>query len=334
MRSTLLTSALSRGLHPSVVLLMQHLASHTLLGSSARAIATLAALRDFISDYKTPRGAVLNRDMVTKLGQQISGITSARPLGSSAGNAVRYLKYEISVVPAEMGEAAAKAHLVDRIDHFIRDRIIFAARVISTHVSSKIKPQGDVIVTFARSSVAEQALLEAWDKGKRFEVICVGGETFDEGKRMLSSLLSRGIPASYAPLTALSAALAQPRVSLVLLGTAALMSNGALYARAGTATVAMMAHHKKIPVIVCCETYKFSERVRLEGVGGNEQADASWLLPPGAEDDADSNLSGLNLLYDLTPSRYITAIASEVGLSGPESVAIVLRDYKSILFGS
>lgn len=84
---------------------MQHLASHTLLGSSARAIATLAALKDFISDYKTPKGAALNRDLVTKLGHQISGITSARPLGSSAGNAVRYLKYEISVVPAEMGEA-------------------------------------------------------------------------------------------------------------------------------------------------------------------------------------------------------------------------------------
>lgn len=47
---------------------------------------------------------MLNRDLAAKLGHQISGITSARPLGSSAGNAVRYLKYEISVIPAEMGE--------------------------------------------------------------------------------------------------------------------------------------------------------------------------------------------------------------------------------------
>jgi translation initiation factor eIF-2B subunit delta len=161
---------------------MQHLASHTLLGSSARAIATLAALRDFIVDYHTPAGAVLNRDMVTKLGHQISGITSARPLGTSAGNAVRYLKYEISVVPAEMGEREAKSHLISRIDHFIRDRIVFASRVISSHVGGKIKERGDVILTFARSSVAEQAIVDAWAKGKRFEVICVGGETFEEGE--------------------------------------------------------------------------------------------------------------------------------------------------------
>lgn len=49
---------------------------------------------------------------------------------------------------------------------------------------------------------------------------------------------------------------------------------------------------------------------------------------------APSNLTKLNLMYDLTPAAYITAVASEVGLSGPESVAILLRDYKSILFGS
>jgi translation initiation factor eIF-2B subunit delta len=60
-------------------------------------------------------------------------------------------------------------------------------------------------------------------------------------------------------------------------------------------------------------------------------ADPTPLLPEG---ECPSNLSALNLLYDLTPPKYITAIASEAGLSGPESVAILLRDYKSILFGS
>ncbi|PWN25831.1 nagb/rpia/CoA transferase-like protein [Jaminaea rosea] len=331
-RSTLLTTSLTRSLHPSILQLQQHLASHTLLGSSARAIATLAALRDFIADYKTPRGAVLNRDLVGKLGAQIGGITAARPLGTSAGNAVRYLKYEIGVVPADMGEDEAKNHLISRIDHFVRDRIVLASRVISSHISSKLRSHGDVVVTFARSSVVERCLLDAWQvEGKRFEVICVSGETFDEGPRMAEALLSKGIPTSCVPLTALGSVM--PRASLVLLGTASLLADGALYSRAGTATVAMVANRRKVPVIVCCETYKFSERVRLEGVGGNERAD-------GHDDDLEdgsstpSNLTKLNLVYDLTPAKYITAVASEVGLSGPESVAILLRDYKSILFGS
>lgn len=44
-------------------------------------------------------------------------------------------------------------------------------------------------------------------------------------------------------------------------------------------------------------------------------------------------LGAVNLLYDLTPPRYVTAVASEVGLSGPESVGVILRDYKSVLYG-
>ena len=55
------------------------------------------------------------------------------------------------------------------------------------------------------------------------------------------------------------------RATIVLLGTASLLANGALYARAGTAPCAMMAKAKGVPVIVCCETYKFSERVQLDG---------------------------------------------------------------------
>lgn len=45
------------------------------------------------------------------------------------------------------------------------------------------------------------------------------------------------------------------------------------------------------------------------------------------------SLSLVNLLYDLTPPNYVSAIASEVGLSGPESVGVILRDYKSVLYG-
>lgn len=49
--------------------------------------------------------------------------------------------------------------------------------------------------------------------------------------------------------------------------------------------------------------------------------------------EGNDSLGAVNLLYDLTPPRYVTAVASEVGLSGPESVGVILRDYKSVLYG-
>lgn len=67
-------------------------------------------------------------------------------------------------------------------------------------------------------------------------------------------------------------------MSLCLLGTHALLSNGSMFSRAGTAMVAMMLREKGVPVVCCCETYKFSERVMLDSIVGNERGDSTPLL--------------------------------------------------------
>jgi len=49
-----------------------------------------------------------------------------------------------------------------------------------------------------------------------------------------------------------------------------MFSNGTMMSRVGSSLVAMMAHNQSIPVIVCCETYKFTERVQLDSFVLNE----------------------------------------------------------------
>lgn len=61
-----------------------------------------------------------------------------------------------------------------------------------------------------------------------------------------------------------------PQVTKVLLGAHALLNNGAVYSRIGTAMVAMAASDKRIPVIVCCETYKFVNRTQVDALVLNE----------------------------------------------------------------
>ena len=39
-----------------------------------------------------------------------------------------------------------------------------------------------------------------------------------------------------------------------------MLCNGALVSRVGTALLACLAHERKIPFLVLCESYKFSER--------------------------------------------------------------------------
>lgn len=57
-----------------------------------------------IQDYVTPSGNTLPRHLMTYLSPQISYLTSARPMSISTGNAIRYLKYEISIVSIDLPE--------------------------------------------------------------------------------------------------------------------------------------------------------------------------------------------------------------------------------------
>lgn len=56
----------------------------------------------------------------------------------------------------------------------------------------------------------------------------------------------------------------------VFLGAHGLLTNGYVMSRAGTSQVALLAHSYNVPVLVCCETHKFSERVQTDAFVYNE----------------------------------------------------------------
>lgn len=132
----------------------------------------------------------------------------------------------------------------------------------------------------------------------------------------------------------------------MFLGAAALMSNGSVLSRVGTACVALLAQSNHIPVLVCCETYKICNRVQLESITGNELGDADevactdcertgptnrWAGEKKKEEFLEDwknqpNLKLLNLIYDLTPSDFVTGVVTEVGILPPTSVAVLLRE--------
>lgn len=69
------------------------------------------------------------------------------------------------------------------------------------------------------------------------------------------------------------------QVTTVLVGAHSICANGAVYSRAGTAIVAMIAKNHSVPVVVCCETYKFSDLVVLDAFGKNELGGLLYLFP-------------------------------------------------------
>lgn len=283
--------------HPSILTLSLHFSSHKIVGSTARLRRMLEVFKIVIRDYKTPENTTLTRHLTGHLSHQIEYLKSSRPLSMSMGNAIRWLKQEISHISIDTSEQDAKNVLCERIDDFIREKIELSDRLIVENASKHIT-NGSTVLTFGHSEVLLQLFQYCvLEQSKTFNLVIVDSRPLFEGKKLLSRLVSTHLePASdsvrhvqptpitkdrlkinYVLINLLSSTILED-VDCVFLGAHAMLSNGHLYSRVGTAMVAMMAHRRNIPVLTCCESIKFTDRVQLDSVTTNELADPEDLV--------------------------------------------------------
>ncbi|KAK0584594.1 hypothetical protein LWI29_015763 [Acer saccharum] len=279
--------------HPAVYKVGLQYLNGDLCGGNARCIAMLQAFQEAIKDYTTPPEKTLTRDLTAKISSYVSFFIECRPLSISMGNAIRFLKNRIAKLPITLTESEAKATIQSDIDLFINEKIIIADKVIVKHAVTKIR-DGDVLLTYGSSSAVEMILLHAHELGKQFRVVVVDSRPKLEGKLLL------------------------------------------LYSRVGTACVAMVAHAFRVPVLVCCEAYKFHERVQLDSICSNELGDPNVISKVSGREDINyldgwansQNLQLPNLIYDATPSDYVSMIITDYGMVPPTSVPVIVREYR------
>jgi translation initiation factor eIF-2B subunit delta len=247
--------------------------------------------------------------------------------------AIQWLKLKISKMDIDQSDAIATKSLCQAIDEFIRDRVTLADAVIAKSASQQCIRDGDVILTYAKSSIVQQTLIQAYNDGRKFKVIVVDSRPLFEAKTLAKSLVSVGMDVKYCLMNGLSHCIRD--ATKVLLGAHAMMSNGRLFSRVGTAQVAMEANDFDIPVIVLCESVKCTEKVALDSIVLNEVAPPDELLQtPGRPGLTAGTLAGwrdvknlqlLNLMYDVTPADYIAMIVTELGMVPPSSVPVLQR---------
>lgn len=245
---------------------LQYLAGD-IVGGNARCIAMLRTFKEAIRDYSTPPEKTLARDLTSKISSYVSFLIECRPLSISMGNSIRFLKNRIAKLPLTISESEAKNALCSDIDHFINDKIVLADRVIVRHAATNIR-DGDVLLTYGCSCVVEMTLLYAHELGRQFRVVVVDSHPKFEGQALLRRLVAKGLTCSYTHINAVSYIMHE--VTRVFLGAASILSNGTVYSRVGTACVSMVAHACRVPVLICCEAYKFHERVQLDSICSNE----------------------------------------------------------------
>jgi translation initiation factor eIF-2B subunit delta len=320
-------------LHPDIIRVGQQIASGTIIGSSARAVAMLTAIKSFITAYKTPVNQALSRDMDLKLKPVVRYLDECRQKSVSMTNAINYLKKCVVKIPPTMSEPQAKQKLLQDIDLFINDRILIAGTAIVIEGQKRIS-NGDVILTYSMSSVVERTLIAAHTGGKRFRVVVVDARPKLEGKVLLSRLVAAGLQCSYILLPAIGHVISE--VTKVFLGAHSVLANGATVARTGSALVGVMAQEFHVPVLVFCETYKFDDAVQLNSFSSNELGNPDDLVATGrGEPRLDylvdwrdmRQLKLLNLAYDVMPVEFVKLVVSEYGQVPPTSISAMIREY-------
>ncbi|KAH3666389.1 hypothetical protein WICMUC_005657 [Wickerhamomyces mucosus] len=353
-------------IHPSIISLTLKISSYSIVGSIPRCKAMLETFIKVINDYKTPQGTTLTRNLTNYLSIQIDYLKTSRPLSVSMGNAIRWLKQQISIISIDLNDKDAKDELISQIKDFIKEKIEYSGKVIIESTSNHIS-NGSKILTFGNSQVLKEIFLHNHlVLHKKFQVIIVDSNPLFEGKQLAKELSSNGLNIKYVLINSLST-IFQDSIDFVFLGAHSMLSNGFLYSRVGSALIAMKAKNRNVPVLVCCESIKFSDKVQLDSVTLNELSDSNLLINNGQkrqnisldkfvqnheikpiqstkdkkEKDDSSKVEDLsnwrnnqylnivNVMYDLTPPDFIEKIITEVGALPPSSVPVILREYKS-----
>ncbi|GAB0135615.1 hypothetical protein EsDP_00003947 [Epichloe bromicola] len=306
-----------KDVNPVVLALGQQMSTFAISDSTSRLEATLLAFKKIIDAYTTPHSNTFSRHFTSHvLNPQIEYLTACRPMCFSMGNAIRWLKLQISKIDIDLPDAAAKKILCQSIDNFIYERIVLADFVIVKTAADLIS-HDEVVLTYAHHKLVERALLQAKADGKRFKVILADDPFERVGIEHAKRLAAAGIPVTYASdLGALRTNLQE--ATIVFAAAEAMFSNGSMYARAGTCDIATVATDLGVRVVALSETINFTERVSIDSLTYNE------IDPERSTDE------GFRLLFDTTRDKFISVVVTELGNSSAMAVPAILRKLEEL----
>ncbi|TGJ86898.1 hypothetical protein E0Z10_g1877 [Xylaria hypoxylon] len=302
-----------KDVHPTVLTLGQQMATFAIDESITRLKATLLAFKKVIDSYTTPPGNTLARHLTPHvLNPQIEYLSACRPMCFSMGNAIRWLKLQVSKIDPDVPDVDAKKQLCASIDAFIQERINFADVVITQKAADCIQ-NDDVILVYGRNTLVQRTLLHAHlVDGKKFDVIIIDDPYERQGQVLAKTLTAEGVKVSYSG----DFGALQYQVKLadrIILGAEGMFSNGALYGRCGTSDLALAAKDFGKQVYALCETINITERVSTDSLTYNEI------------DPERCSGSSFRLLYDTTPSHCLSTVVTEISSAQPTSVSYLLR---------
>lgn len=178
------------------------------------------------------------------------------------------------------------------------------------------------LMTHSLSGTVRDVLVACRTRIER--VIVLEGRPRYEGRDMARVLAQEGIAVTL--ITDAQADIFLSQVSAVVVGADAILANGDVFNKAGTALLAWAAHGQHKPFYVLCETLKIAPHTWTGDIAQLEEKEPEEVLETPIE-----GVTVRNFYFDRTPTNLITQIITEQGLMSRQDIQEATQVLREIL---
>jgi translation initiation factor eIF-2B subunit beta len=244
-----------------------------------------------------------------------------------------------TATPNAQGLSDLRAELIEGISEII-DELDQSDEQIANYAHEHIHPN-EVILTYSSSMTVQRFFLKAASKRKftvihaeaypnshhKTHALITGNLDQDEdefsGDSFQKPLTAAGVTVILIPDSAIFAVMSQ--VNKVIIGTHAVLANGALMAAAGAKVVAKAAKVHQTPVIVLSGTYKLSPKYPYDPDMYLEFGDSSKIFSK-RDEELMGKVEVENPIFDFVPPDMIDLYITNLGGHAPSYLYRIIKD--------
>ncbi|HYA02950.1 MAG TPA: S-methyl-5-thioribose-1-phosphate isomerase [Syntrophobacteria bacterium] len=248
-------------------------------------------------------------------------MAEARPTARNLFWAIQHMQNVVSRQP-EVSVAALKEILRREAD-----RLLAEDRRINREIGRRgqaVVPDGATVLTHCNAGALATAgygtalgvIRAAVENGKRIVVLADETRPFLQGSRLTAWELKKdNIPVTLITDSMAGYLMSQGRVQLVVVGADRIAANGDVANKIGTYSLAVLARENRIPFYVAAPVSTVDLSVPSGREIPIEERDAREVTHAMGRRAAPRGVDALNVVFDITPNRFIAGIITEKGIA-------------------
>lgn len=301
----------------------------------APAIGIAAAMGIALGAQELKSGSMSN--FVKGLGPVMDTILATRPTAVNIKWAVERIK---KLLKANKNETVDKVKqlLIDESQKILVEDIEIN-KAIGKWGAQFIK-DGDTILTHCNAgslatggygTATAPMLIAAKEQDKKIQVIADETRPVLQGARLTSwELMQEDIPVTLITDNTAGALMKKGMINLAIVGTDRTTRNGDVANKIGTYTVAVMCREHKIPFYVAAPLSSIDFKMASGNLIPIEERHSDEVTTIWGHRVAPEGVNVINLAFDVTPAKYVTAFFTEKGAFRPKDIKKLSKENTDI----